>query len=245
MHTDRKWDWGTALPPPTPESVRSFEQIEFLNGLRSWFHAETGDSLSNYLLAELALVSLNTAEGWRTAKGLATHRELSARDRIFLLFRIMHHVAHIPKKTTRNRAAHAYRWTECEDRILSDEYRSLGPQKLTELLPGRSIAAIKLRAAMLGLQLRNKSAIKWDEEMDSRLRRAYAATGEERQRLMGSFSNIPRPAVMYRARVLGLQRIKVGAQVCPVCQKPFSNLKPHLIRMHGWTNQEADAAQRK
>ncbi len=135
------------LPQPTPESVMAFGQLEFLDGLRTWHLQNTGSVLTNYLLADLALVTLSTVEGWRVAPGLPSHRALSARDRVLILLRLIHGIM-----GRRPGNATSPRWEPAEDAIIAERYPNVGASGLVALLPGRTANAIALRANRLGVE---------------------------------------------------------------------------------------------
>ncbi|WP_047236659.1 hypothetical protein [Chromobacterium subtsugae] len=128
--------------------------MEFLDGLRVWFMHRTGAPLTNAQLAEVAMVSQNTAESWRTAPGLATHRALSTRDRVLILLRLANLAG-----SRRPGNARLARWSLAEDQIICAHYAVVGAVGLVSQLPGRSAEAISIRAGRLGVAGRDCSAL--------------------------------------------------------------------------------------
>lgn len=151
MTENNSWNWRRRLPPPDPAALAEFGQLEFLDGLRVWYLKRTGEPLTNYLLAEIAMVSLNAVESWRTAPGCTTHRPISTRDRVLILFRLAHYVENRPVKPRPRGNASAPRWSPAEDQVIRERYPALGPAGMVEHLPGRTANAIALRASRIGV----------------------------------------------------------------------------------------------
>ncbi|MEO4030674.1 hypothetical protein ABH313_21815 [Chromobacterium vaccinii] len=145
------WNWCRRLPAPDPAVLAEFGQLAFLDGLRAWYRKQTDTPLTNYLLAEIAMVSQNTIESWRTAPGCATHRPLSTRDRVLILFRLARYVENRPIKPRPRGNASAPRWSPAEDQLICLHYPSAGPAGMMERLPGRTANAIALQASRLGI----------------------------------------------------------------------------------------------
>lgn len=64
-------------------------------------------------------------------------------------------------------------WTEAEDALMREHYRSCSTARMREMLPARSRKAINLRACTLGLTQPDD----WTQEQDAAVREHYTAMG--------------------------------------------------------------------
>lgn len=68
------------------------------------------------------------------------------------------------------------RWTDDENKILIQHYRTIGT-KVAEMLPGRSKSACRHQAELLGLTDKTPPSARWTEKEDAILRLYYPSMG--------------------------------------------------------------------
>lgn len=97
----------------------------------------------------------------------------------------------------------AKRWTQKDDELILEYYNKKGgKEKLIQLLPGHTWAAIRIHAGKLRA---TKENILWTEEEDNLLREFYGQKGS-RQLLAEQLPVRTLNAVSHRAKMLGLTR---------------------------------------
>lgn len=93
-------------------------------------------------------------------------------------------------------------WTEAEDALMREHYRSCSTAMMREMLPARSRKGINLRACVLGL---TDTLRDWTPEQDAVLREHYRALGAA---AVGQMIGRSVLAVRGRASVLGVKADK-------------------------------------
>ncbi|MFK7090467.1 hypothetical protein A203_18605 [Chromobacterium violaceum] len=185
------------LPQADPDILDKMDQREFLDGLRLYWQEKFGEPLTNYKLAEIALVALNTVEGWRVDPGKKYHRLMSSRDRLFVVLRIMH------------QSGNKNRWTKEEDASLLEAAKKYGARHIYHagLLPGRTMQAIQNRLKAIGPKKLNK----WSESDDKWLKENYGNCTH--QDLFSRFPDRSISAIKTRAAHLGAVRYSFAKSV--------------------------------
>src|SRR5262245_57618389 len=93
-------------------------------------------------------------------------------------------------------------WSEAEDALVRERYRTLGPKGCAELLPGRSAEAIKMRAHCLSASRARPRVNGWSAAEDQVIRECYPGGGA-----LACMRKMPRRswnAIAHRAGRLGV-----------------------------------------
>lgn len=183
-----------------PDYLRAVDQKVFLDGLREWSERYAPFELTNKKIAELLIdMPLNQVEGYRTKKGLSTHREMPVRIRLLLVYRLLENRPQKRISQPKNK------FSDADIDLIQKYYAEKGAKWLSQKI-GKKTTDIWSKANKLGLSKPRRPNTSFTNDEIIFIKRHYKSKGPA---WIAAQLNLPYLSIVGVAHKFGLRKYRV------------------------------------